>query len=98
MKKFYFFLFILFLAQVVNAQTKTNIIGADTACISSEERYSVEVSSFENNYLFRDSSQNLSAHLALDAGYTRWDIQDTFTYDLWVKPTRTITMKGESSV
>jgi hypothetical protein len=97
MKKFYLVV-LFFSVQVTHAQLNTTIVGEDTTCISSEEKYSVEVSTYENNYLFRDTSQGTSAHFSLDAGYDLKAITNTFTYDLWVKPTRSITMVGESSI
>jgi len=97
MKNIYLILFAFLLVQTGNAQLQTTIVGKDTACISSQEQYSVEVATQENNYLFRDTSQNLSNHLALDAGYDHEDITNTFTYDLWVKPTRSINIYQESN-
>jgi len=74
-------------------QLNNSIIGADTICIGQSSMYSVNISSQSNNYLFRDtvSTGNLSIG---DVSA----ITNTFSYDLWVKPTRTINMYSESSV
>jgi len=90
---------LLFIVSInVQAQFETSIVGKDTACISFETDYSVEVSTFKNRYFFKDTTQTTTLHSALDAGYDYDDITNTFSYDLWVKPTRTITMVGESNV
>jgi hypothetical protein len=91
--------FLFFIATLTSqAQFSTTITGQDTACISFETDYSVEVSMYQNKYLFRDTAQTTTLHAALDAGYDYDDITNTFSYDLWVKPTSTITMVGESNV
>ena len=80
------------------SQFLTTINGPDTLCLGTSEDYTVNVGVHENHYLFRDTAQTTSLHSALDAGYEFDDLTNTFSYDLWVKPTRTITMVGESSV
>ena len=55
---------------------------------------------YSNKYLFRDTtaSGSYSNYGALTTGYAVNVITNTFSFDLWVKPTRTITMVGESNV
>ena len=83
------------------AQFDISITGEDTLCIGQSSQYSVEVDQSSNQYLFRDTiaySTGGNAFFPLTPGYDYMDITNTFTYDLWVKPTRTINMSGESNV
>jgi hypothetical protein len=85
---------------VCSAQFDISLIGEDTICIGQSSQYSVEINELSNQYLFRDTTGLISGgngYKALDAGYHFLDVTNTFTYDLWVKPTRTINMKGESN-
>ncbi|MCK5462027.1 MAG: LamG domain-containing protein, partial [Bacteroidales bacterium] len=84
-----------------NAQYDISITGEDTLCIGQSSQYSAEVDQSSNQYLFRDTTGQSSGgngYFALNAGYDWFDITNTFTYDLWVQPTRTINMYGESNV
>lgn len=82
------------------AQYDVSIHGEDTLCIGQSTQYTVEVEKSPNRYLFRDTTEAQAGgtgFFALDAGYDYLDITNTFTYDLWVKPTRTINMYSESN-
>ncbi len=100
MKKIILLLFSV-LSLMCNAQYDVSINGEDTLCIGQNSQYLAEVGSSSNRYLFRDTtglSSGGNGYFALNAGYDWLDITNTFTYDLWVKPTRTINMSGESNV
>jgi hypothetical protein len=100
MKKFAVLLFIL-ISLMCHAQYDVSITGEDTLCIGQTSQYSVEVESSSNQYLFRDTARTIpggNGNFALGLNYDVEDITNTFSYDLWVKPTRTINMSGESNV
>ncbi len=80
---------------------KLSITGEDTACIGQGSSYSAVIDQYSNQYFFRDiaaARTGGNGFFALKPGYTYDDITNTFSYDLWVKPTRSITMRGESNV
>ena len=86
---------------ICHAQYDISITGEDTLCIGQNSQYSAEVNLSSNQYLFRDTtglSSGGNGYFALNAGYDWMDITNTFTYDFWVQPTRTINMYGESNV
>ena len=92
MKKLTVLLFSI-LSFTCNAQYDISITGEDTLCIGQSTQYSAEVDQSSNQYLFRDTAQNISGgngSFVLNMGYDFLDITNTFSYDLWVKPTRTI--------
>ncbi len=98
--RIYFLFILLFLVQSVKSQFNTRIIGEDTTCIGSESEYSVELSVSNNQFLSRESDRSIpggNGNFAIDLGYNYTVLENTFSYDLWVKPTRAITMYGESS-
>jgi len=70
------------------------ITGEDTVCAGQASLYSVEISNLSNKYFFRDTTSTGY----LTAGYAGNSILNTFSYDLWIKPTRAVSMAGESSV
>ncbi len=74
-------------------QIETQITGADTSCIGQNTPYSASVTILPNKYLFRDTVS--TGNLGL--GYNSNIITNTFSYDIWVKPTRSITMTSESN-
>jgi len=85
---------------LVYSQVETKIIGEDSLCIGQSSTYSVDVHLNANEYLFRDTTAAQSGgngFFALKTGYNYDIISNIFSYDLWVKPTRTINMYGESS-
>jgi hypothetical protein len=87
------------LGQVSNSNLLAEIIGKDTLCLGENSDYSVSIKSLSNKYLFRDTTAAFSGtngFFALNAGNLDL-ISNTFSYDLWVKPTRTINMVGESN-
>lgn len=89
------------LSMLCNAQYDVSITGEDTLCIGQSSQYTVEVESSSNQYLFRDTARTIpggNGNFAINLGYDFLDITNTFSYDLWVKPTRTINMYGESNV
>lgn len=81
------------LTTVCQAQFDVSIEGADTLCIDEESIYSVEINTYNNEYFFRDTVS--SGYLGF--GYNGNVITNTFSFDLWVKPTRTIGMAVESN-
>ncbi len=59
-----------------------------------------EIPQYTNRYFFRDTiaaNSGGTGFFALRTNYTISDITNTFSYDFWVKPTRTINMFGESN-
>ena len=95
MKKFYLSLYVLLYFNISSfAQFMTSIEGPDTLCIGEDSFYSVDVNPYENHYFFKDTT----TVGWLDFGYSGSTVINTFTYDLWVKPTRTIIMKSESDL
>ncbi len=100
MKKIILLLFSV-LSLMCNAQYDVSINGEDTLCIGQNSQYLAEVGSSSNRYLFRDTARTRpggNGNFALGLDYDVEDITNTFSYDLWVKPTRTINMSGESNV
>ena len=100
MKKLSVVLFSVF-SLLCNAQNDVSISGEDTLCIGQNSQYLAEVGSSSNQYLFRDTARTRpggNGNFALGLDYDVEDITNTLTYDLWVKPTRTINMSGESNV
>jgi hypothetical protein len=94
-------LLLVFLPAISSAQVGLSIQGDDSTCIAQPSAYSAELTQPSNSYFFRDTAANSSGgngYFALNTGYEFDDITTTFSYDIWVKPTRTINMKGESSV
>ena len=78
-----------------------NIDGNDTVCAGQGSDYTVSVNTSTNKYLFRDTTAintGGNGFFGLNMNYAYTDITNTFSYDLWVKPTRTINMKTESNV
>ncbi len=71
-----------------------NIEGNDTVCAGQGSEYTALVNDLPNKYHFRDTVSTGY----LTAGYSANTISNTFSYDLWIKPTRTISMTGESNV
>lgn len=92
MKKIYIVL-LSCISLIANAQVDISIAGEDTVCIGEKLTYTVETSSSSNHYVSRDSNSSGSLYL----GYEKDVFTNTFSFDLWVKPTRTINMKGESN-
>jgi len=89
------------LSLLCNAQYDVSINGEDTLCIGQNSQYLAKVGSSSNQYLFRDTARTRpggNGNFALGLDYDVEDITNTLTYDLWVKPTRTINMSGESNV
>ncbi len=94
-------LFLLCVSITGYAQMELTITGEDTACIGQGSTYSAVTTAYPNHYFFRDTAAANSGgngFSALRPGYTFDDITNTFSYDFWVKPARTITMRGESNV
>ncbi len=95
-----FILAFIGITSLCQAQLDISISGEDSLCFGQSSLYQVEVSPLANQYLFRDTSAlstGSGGFVALSANYHHQDVTNTFTYDLWVKPGRTITMKSESS-
>ena len=95
-----FILAFIGITSLCQAQLDISISGEDSLCFGQSSIYQVEVSSPANHYLFRDTtvlSTGSRGFVALSANYSHLDVTNTFTYDLWVQPGRTITMKSESS-
>jgi hypothetical protein len=90
---------LLFIAAFLNCmlgfgQIVAHINGSDTLCLGQSSEYSVDLHSYPNKYLFCDTISTGT----LDAGYPGDVITNAFSYDLWVKPTRSIIMAAESDV
>ncbi len=82
---------------IANAQIDISIEGEDTVCTDKTSHYTVKTSTYPNHYVYRDTAHLESNTSLLRLGYNFDEVTNTFSYDLWVKPTRTINMKGESN-